>query len=83
MNEANLGGLLAEATSAKEEIILSNETTAVTTSTAIQILVQYTKYQKNLPSTRTGTVFTRMSVVKARHVFYSKRLDSKLTSSNQ
>ena len=37
MNKANLRGLLTEATSAEEEIVLSNETTTVTTSTAIQL----------------------------------------------
>ena len=46
MNEANLRGLLTEATSAKEEIILSNETTAVTTSTATQKLAQYNNNTK-------------------------------------
>ena len=35
MNKANLRGLLTEATSAEEEIVLSDETTAVTTSTAM------------------------------------------------
>ena len=34
VNETNLRGLFTEATSAEEEIVLSNETTAVTTSTA-------------------------------------------------
>ena len=48
MNEANLRGLLTEAASAKEEIILSNETTAVATSTAIQILVQNNNKSKKL-----------------------------------
>ena len=37
VDETNLGGLLTEAASAEDEIILSNETTAVTTSTAKQI----------------------------------------------
>ena len=70
MNEANLRSLLTEAASAEEEIILSNETTAVTTSTAIKL--DYKK-RKQLPATRTRTIFTRMSVIKARHV--SKRTD--------
>ena len=34
MNESDLRSLLAEATSAQEQIVLSNETTAVTASTA-------------------------------------------------
>ena len=40
VDETNLGGLLTEAASAKVEVILSNETTAVTTSTAISLLVK-------------------------------------------
>ena len=40
VNETNLRGLFTEAASAEEEIILSNETTAVTTSTAISLLVK-------------------------------------------
>ena len=34
VNEANLRGLLTEATSAKHKIVLSNQTTAVTAGTA-------------------------------------------------
>ena len=74
MNKANLRGLLTEATSAEEEIVLSDETTAVTTSTAMYD----EKNEKRIPATRTRTIFTRMSVIKARHVFYSKLLDSDL-----
>ena len=65
MNKANLRGLLTEATSAEEEIVLSDETTAVTTSTAIKL--DYKK-RKQLPATRTRTIFTRMSVIKTGHV---------------
>ena len=36
VDETNLGGLFTEATSAEEEIVLSDETTAVTASTARQ-----------------------------------------------
>ena len=61
MNKANLRGLLTEATSAEEEIVLSDETTAVTTSTAMYD----EKNEKRIPATRTRTIFTRMSVIKA------------------
>ena len=65
MDESNLRSLLAETTSAEHEIVLTNQTTAVTTGTAIQIN-DYIRI--NLPATRTGTVFTRMRIIEARHI---------------
>ena len=66
VHKSNLGSLLTEAASAEHKAILTNKSTAVATSTA-------TRYSpnssKNLPSTRTGTEFTRMSIIKTRHGF--------------
>ena len=50
VDETNLGGLLTEAASAKEEVILSNETTAVTTGTATALnRTHQNKYQAREP----------------------------------
>ena len=65
VDETNLGGLFTEATSAEEEVVLSNKTTTVTTLAAIPL---HTSINNQLPDTRARTVFTRMSVIKARHV---------------
>ena len=66
MHKSNLRSLLTEAASAEHEAILTNKSTTVATGTA-------TRYNpdkpKNLPSTRTRTEFTRMSIIKARHGF--------------
>ena len=48
VDETNLGGLFTEATSAEEEVVLSNKTTAVTTLAAITLLVKSTNKQKAL-----------------------------------
>ena len=65
VDETNLGGLFTETTSAKVEVVLSNKTTAVTTLAAIPL---HSTINNQLPGTRTRTIFTRMSVIKARHV---------------
>ena len=65
VDETNLGGLFTEATSAEEEVVLSNKTTTVTTLAAIPL---HSTINNQLPGTRTRTIFTRMSVIKARHV---------------
>ena len=50
VNETNLRGLFTEAASAEEEIILSNETTAVTTGTATALnRTHQNKYQAREP----------------------------------
>ena len=50
VNETNLRGLFTEAASAEEEIILSNETTAVTTLAAMQLeSTSNTNYQAREP----------------------------------